>query len=248
MLKKVLVAKVQTTQGDVKKLAEMLLMQLELNDSINGDNWEKTNLTHEGRDLDWDLCTIQETSEMIDSLNWKHWKDLNAPNDWENVKMELTDIWHFLLSKALTKSHSIVLEDLQPRTRINSVGLSEEVRVRNIINLSKELVHLSSKNDTSMLASETRSHILSLFNIYYKLLGEANLTFGKLYQTYRSKNVLNIFRQKNGYKEGTYVKLWDGVREDNQFLMEILEQEPNLNVLELLQKLGEVYLYEKKKL
>jgi hypothetical protein len=35
------------------------------------------------------------------------------------------------------------------------------------------------------------------------------------------KNVLNFFRQDNGYKEGTYVKNWDG-REDNEHLSELV--------------------------
>ncbi|MGB1748130.1 MAG: hypothetical protein ACPHGW_11420, partial [Pseudohongiellaceae bacterium] len=35
-------------------------------------------------------------------------------------------------------------------------------------------------------------------------------------------NVLNFFRQDNGYKEGTYRKLWSG-REDNEVLVDILQ-------------------------
>ena len=34
------------------------------------------------------------------------------------------------------------------------------------------------------------------------------------------KNVLNFFRQDNGYKDGSYIKLWDG-KEDNQHLVEL---------------------------
>ena len=35
------------------------------------------------------------------------------------------------------------------------------------------------------------------------------------------KNVLNFFRQDNGYKEGSYRKEWNG-REDNEYLVEII--------------------------
>ena len=38
---------------------------------------------------------------------------------------------------------------------------------------------------------------------------------------YVCKNVLNRFRQDQGYKEGSYRKLWAG-REDNEHLIEIL--------------------------
>ena len=47
------------------------------------------------------------------------------------------------------------------------------------------------------------------------------MDFDSLYRTYVGKNVLNFFRQDNGYKEGTYVKNWAG-REDNEHLVELV--------------------------
>ncbi len=44
----------------------------------------------------------------------------------------------------------------------------------------------------------------------------------ELYRQYVGKNVLNFFRQDNGYKEGTYVKVWEG-REDNEHLVEVMD-------------------------
>ena len=41
------------------------------------------------------------------------------------------------------------------------------------------------------------------------------LTFDELYEIYVAKNVLNMFRQANGYRTGEYRKVWDG-REDNE--------------------------------
>ena len=41
-------------------------------------------------------------------------------------------------------------------------------------------------------------------------------------KSYVGKNTLNFFRQDNGYKDGTYIKEWDGL-EDNEVLVEILE-------------------------
>ena len=42
-----------------------------------------------------------------------------------------------------------------------------------------------------------------------------------LYECYIAKNVLNRFRQNNGYKEGSYKKIWNG-HEDNEVMSEIL--------------------------
>ena len=47
------------------------------------------------------------------------------------------------------------------------------------------------------------------------------MTFDEVLTGYIGKNVLNFFRHDNGYKEGTYQKLWSG-REDNEHLVDIL--------------------------
>jgi hypothetical protein len=49
----------------------------------------------------------------------------------------------------------------------------------------------------------------------------SNLSFDQLYRMYVGKNVLNFFRQDHGYKDGSYIKVWDG-REDNEHLSDIL--------------------------
>ena len=42
-----------------------------------------------------------------------------------------------------------------------------------------------------------------------------------LFECYIGKNVLNKFRQDNGYKDGSYIKIWNG-KEDNIVMSEIL--------------------------
>ncbi len=46
-------------------------------------------------------------------------------------------------------------------------------------------------------------------------------SFDDLHRIYVGKNVLNRFRQDNGYKDGSYRKLWQD-REDNEHLAEIM--------------------------
>ena len=45
-----------------------------------------------------------------------------------------------------------------------------------------------------------------------------------IYLIYKGKNILNEFRQKYGYKEGKYIKIWDKDRklEDNYFLIKYI--------------------------
>ena len=49
------------------------------------------------------------------------------------------------------------------------------------------------------------------------------MAFEELFALYIGKNMLNRFRQNNGYKTGEYRKLWSG-REDNEHLIELLEE------------------------
>ena len=49
------------------------------------------------------------------------------------------------------------------------------------------------------------------------------MNWDELYRQYVAKNVLNLFRQDNGYKQGSYLKIWDG-REDNEHLVEIMHE------------------------
>ena len=55
---------------------------------------------------------------------------------------------------------------------------------------------------------------------FWQLMDAAELDFETLYVAYVGKNVLNFFRQDNGYKDGSYIKEWDG-REDNEHLVEL---------------------------
>ncbi len=50
-----------------------------------------------------------------------------------------------------------------------------------------------------------------------------DMDFDQLYRMYVGKNVLNFFRQDHGYKNGSYIKVWQG-REDNEHLAELLSQ------------------------
>jgi hypothetical protein len=68
-------------------------------------------------------------------------------------------------------------------------------------------------------ALETKGFSVPLF---HALMRACDLSADALYRHYVGKNVLNFFRQDNGYKDGTYVKEWQG-REDNEHLSELLE-------------------------
>ena len=75
------------------------------------------------------------------------------------------------------------------------------------------------------------------------------MNFDEVYRAYFVKNILNEFRQKNGYKTGTYKKIWkldigEGIKEyeDNQVAYYLAEQIPLEKLdIKLMKKLDEVY-------
>jgi hypothetical protein len=49
------------------------------------------------------------------------------------------------------------------------------------------------------------------------------------------KLILNIFRQDNGYIEGSYVKIWNG-KEDNEVLMTLMDENNDIEIVKSLLK------------
>jgi dimeric dUTPase (all-alpha-NTP-PPase superfamily) len=58
--------------------------------------------------------------------------------------------------------------------------------------------------------------------LFLKIVEQAEMNSDALFSQYVGKNILNFFRQDHGYKEGTYIKIWDQ-REDNEHLVEVLD-------------------------
>jgi hypothetical protein len=74
----------------------------------------------------------------------------------------------------------------------------------------------------TMAQSTIANHSMH-FSDFANLLNLIGMDFDHLYRMYVGKNVLNFFRQDHGYKDGSYIKVWQG-REDNEHLAELLEE------------------------
>lgn len=67
----------------------------------------------------------------------------------------------------------------------------------------------------------------ALLRDFFDLTKMSGLDSGMLYRLYVGKNILNQFRQDHGYKEGTYIKEWNGT-EDNAVMKQIWEERGEL--------------------
>ncbi|MBN2963190.1 dUTP diphosphatase [Sulfurospirillum sp. T05] len=214
-------------------LKEMFTLQQTLNDGTNGEGWE-SGYTNQGKFISWKRCIHMECAELIDSFAWKHWKHIAKPTDWENVRVEVVDIWHFVMS--------LLLEHYYNENKGGVDQLVEDVaNTQGFRDFCKEAYDpngfddLELINDIESLIHGCTGYELELFDgllrRYFDVALKCGINLGTLYRYYVAKNVLNRFRQDNGYKEGSYQKIWNG-KEDNVVMLELLgEPMPTIDAL-----------------
>jgi dimeric dUTPase (all-alpha-NTP-PPase superfamily) len=189
------------------QLDSMLELQDDMNTRVNPE-WVAAN-------NDWHRAIQIEGVEAIEHHGWKWWKKQNL--DMAQLRMELVDIWHFIMSMAIQKKNgNIALAKLDMLAEFNLHQKS--VLFDNQYYLLAQMKLLDKLNLLVGLASAKRIN-LALFN---SLLSDCGMSWTDLLKQYVGKNVLNIFRQDHGYKSGTYFNIWNG-REDNEHLVEVME-------------------------
>jgi hypothetical protein len=176
-------------------LVNMLTMQHNMNTRVH-ENWVEQN-------FEWYRAAWIECGELIEHYGYKWWKKQEP--DMEQVRLEVIDIWHFGLSALFRDGKDIE----QIATEIDAELAAHSPTGRGVREATEEL---------ALHALQTRGFSPARF---WDLMLASGLDFDSLYSAYVGKNVLNFFRQDNGYKEGTYVKNWAG-REDNEHLVELV--------------------------
>ncbi len=205
-------------------LKEMFVLQQSLNDDTNGKGWEK-GYTKQGKLINWKRCIHMECSELIDSFSWKHWKNISKPTDWENVRVEVVDIWHFVMSLLLENYYNESRGDIDQLVEdvANTKGFREFCKEAYSSHVSDDLELI---NDIESIIHLCTGYNLELFDgllhRYFDVALKCGINLTTLYRYYVAKNVLNRFRQDNGYKEGNYKKVWGG-KEDNVVMLELLD-------------------------
>ena len=224
----------------MQKLLTMLRLQQFLNDTTNGEGWEK-GVTAQGKRIDWRRCAFLEAAELIDSYPWKHWKDIDAAPDRENIRIEAVDIWHFVASEALR--HAALEAKIDIEALAAMIAQSKGYRAF----AAGETVQLESFYDEIAVVEDfvaalfcRQNEIVALCERFFHMASVCGLHLDSLYALYIGKNILNRFRQDHGYKEGSYIKLWNG-EEDNVVMQRILQEQPDITPEALYEALKECY-------
>ena len=176
------------------KLLTMLDMQDAMNSRVNPE-WRQAQ-------SEWYRAIWTECAEMLEHYGWKWWK--HQTPDLDQVRLELVDIFHFAMSDYLLREADTgaVVERI---TR----ELSQPGTLKDIPCAIEALAQ-------STIANQSMS-----FSGFANVMKLIDMDFDQLYRLYVGKNVLNFFRQDHGYKDGSYIKIWNGL-EDNEHLTELL--------------------------
>jgi len=223
------------------KILLMLQLQAELNNATNGEEWTK-GITKNGREINWQRCIYMECAEIIDSFSWKHWKSLNQEADWDNLQIEVVDVWHFVISLAIENYSQTLrggIDDLA--INISELECFNKINTKNELFASQEEVIAKVEN---IMLHSLRKETLNLEGLicdFFDLVIMSGLDLESLYKLYVGKNILNQFRQDNGYKDGTYIKVWAG-EEDNVVMKRVWQENENLKPDMLYKELTKLYL------
>ena len=177
--------------------SQQLKTMLDLQDAMN----TKVNANWQQQGFEFYRAIWVECAELLDHYGWKWWKKQSP--DTEQVALELIDIWHFGLSILLqsgTKTELIIAQ----------------IQNQLLIETNEKDFRLDLEKFVAATLSDRQFHI----GLFGRLMSGINMSFDQLYRGYVGKNVLNFFRQDNGYKDGSYRKHWHDGREDNEHLVE----------------------------
>jgi dimeric dUTPase (all-alpha-NTP-PPase superfamily) len=179
-----------------QQLATMLELQGDMNTKVHAE-WRDQN-------FEWYRAIWVECAELLDHYGWKWWKKQTP--DVDQIALELVDIWHFGLSLLLLSGDSV-----------------EAIGDRVVAGFDSQQGSGSFAVDLEEFTAQTL--VTKEFDIagFARLMDGIQMDFETLYVGYVGKNVLNFFRQDNGYQDGSYHKQWGG-KEDNEHLVEIVAQ------------------------
>jgi dimeric dUTPase (all-alpha-NTP-PPase superfamily) len=144
------------------------------------------------------MAILDETVEVLGSRHWKWWKNSDKMNqvDWDNVQVELIDIFHFLLSTAVQQKQqdSIFMMLMTLDNEKNPFPVKDD----------KFFDDFWSEFLMAVWQKSLPLVIVKWIEFWYRSGG----TYKSLAQNYFIKNALNHIRQEFGYGQGAYQKMW----------------------------------------
>lgn len=183
----------------VENYKKMVELQHEFNQQVDKQYLD--------RNWNWNSAIIAESGELLESAGYKWWRKTEI--DMDNVKVEAIDLLHFVISESIQiyyRGHKDSIEctysDFQEFfEEFDTYDNFDVDSIFDIIN------HLNYDQ-------------FDRFFIIKQLFKHLDMSNEDVYLAYMVKNCLNRFRQDNGYKDGSYHKIWNN-QEDNVVAYEL---------------------------
>jgi len=201
------------------KMLKCLQLQDEINKRIN-KTWTK-----ERTEEDFFRAIWLEAAELMEELPWKWWK--KTETDYDNLQIEVVDIFHFLLSLILLKHYKMDHDDFF--TGYTDIAISlfyYGLEYSRKLNTNELITQVETIAKQSLMRNDT-GLILTFSGIVNTVFDD----FNQMYMLYIGKNILNRIRQEKGYNTGTYKKVINGL-EDNKYLTQIIRHIKDEEILE----------------
>lgn len=169
----------------------------------------------------------REAVELLDGVGWEWWRK-QTPAASQQLRLELVDILHFMISSMLCMparaGEPSGLDRLESNIEAAVYGSATWAREHQVVYWDRPL-ELIEGYIAEVLKDKARG--LRSWRLFVLMCDRFGLDFEPMARTYIGKNTLNFFRQENGYKTGEYIKHFplaagDGPVEDNVHLEHIM--------------------------
>ena len=181
---------------------ETVELQRKFNDAV-APGWE-TDRSHQKYDF-W-MAITDEAVEVLGSKHWKWWKNKDQMGviDWDNVMVELTDLFLFVMSISIQQDSQHVIFQQLVNLEINK-DTNFKIRDDLFFDDFRKRFMMAINNESIALVA------VFLVEFWFRAGGNSEM----LFKTYRIKSALNEIRQEFGYGVG-YKKMWLDVETGEQ--------------------------------
>ena len=180
-------------------IARLMRIQDRLNEAVTPD-WKSGIPVYR-----FEIALFEEMMELVDSFPWPWWKP--GKDDRENVKIEIVDMTHFLLSLAIKKGCRPFTLEVAFEDGYSMGGRGDLPSIWNML--------------TDMMVFVKTHRYDSAFRVLGQLVRASGMSPEEFVDLYEGKVRLNLERQRKGYRRDESVKMIDG-EEDNRKLLEEL--------------------------
>ncbi len=188
--------------------AELMRIQDELNEAVTPE-WRSKIPVYR-----FEIALFAEMMELADSFPWPWWKP--GKEDKENVKIEIVDMTHFLLSLAIKKGCRPFDLEVAFEDGYCIGGRGDLPSLWNLL--------------TDMMVFVKTHRYDSAFRVLGQLVRASGMSPEEFAQLYRGKVKLNLERQRKGYRRDESVKMVDGVEDNRKLLEELAVKKGGVNL------------------